>query len=177
MKIELTNNDHFREGTYFSKRFDCGMTVSSDLDNSVSDEYIERCVDAAELFSDEMINTINEAAKRYALAFIEEIKEETGEDFSFEDEDLPEITEDTPASEMPEYFHFNELSADKPEHENQLYFRLSGGCDWESEHGLEAAFCDGKLINLGSFEQATPHRVDYFISGKGREWNYAIKGE
>ena len=177
MKIELTNGKYFREGKYYSERFACEMTASSDLDNPVSDEYIERCADAAECFSDEMMNTINEAAKRYALTLIEEIREETGEDFSFEDEDLPEITEDTPASEMPEYFRFNELSADKPEHENQLYFRLSGGCDWEIEHGLEAAFCDGKLIYLGSFEQATPHRVDYFTSGKGREWNYAIEGE
>ena len=37
MKIELTPDEYFREGKYFSKRFDRERTVSVDLDNEVSD--------------------------------------------------------------------------------------------------------------------------------------------
>lgn len=177
MKIELTEGKYFREGKYFSKRFDCEMTVAVDLEAAVSDEYISRCADAAENFSEETIAELCEAAKRYALAFIREYREDMGDDFSFEEEELPEITEDTPASEMMQYFRLGELIIDEPEQEGQLYFRFSGGCDWEIEHGFEAAFQDGKLVYVGSFDDVKPYRLDYYVNDKGREWNYAIKGE
>lgn len=175
MKLEFTEQDGYLVGKYDSRRFGCELEVESYIEDNVSEEYMQRCVDAAESFSDEMINEINEAAKRYALAFIEEIKEEIGEDFSFEDEDLPEITEDTPASEVAQYFGLSSLYPDAPENGTELYFRLSGHCDWEIEHGFEAAFSDGKLVYLGAYEEATPSRLDYFINEEGREFNYAIK--
>ena len=59
-----------------------------------------------------------------------------------------------------------------PKGDCQQYFRLSGGCDWEGEHGLEAGFQDGRLVYLGSFEDVTPSRLNYYVSGKGKEWNY-----
>lgn len=130
-------------------------------------------MDAVEGFSDEMMHTINEAAKRYCLALIEMLKKE-GEDFSYKEFGMPYVTDEMPADEMPRYFEISEISADEPETEDQLYFRLTGGCDWEIEHGFEAAFCDGKLIYLGSYEQATPRQVGYYITGKGRAFNYAI---
>ena len=174
MKIELTPGEYFREGKYYSNRFGKELTVSVELNQNVSDDAVSQCVEMLENFSDAQMNILNEAAKRYALAFIEEIKEEVGDDFSFEDEDLPEITEDTPADEMPEYFEISEVLINEPEQEGQIYFRLCGGCDWEIEHGFEAAFQDGRLVYLGAFEEATPGRVDYYINGKGREWNYAL---
>ncbi|MBP0975377.1 MAG: hypothetical protein J6Z40_06110 [Oscillospiraceae bacterium] len=177
MKIELTEGCYFREGKYFSKHFDKELAVYADLDESMTEEYVGRCADAVEHFSDEMTDTINEAAKRYALDTIAGYMEDEGEDFSFEEYDLPEITEDTPAGDMPEYFRFKELIVNKPKQEGQLYFRLCGGCDWENEHGFEAAFQDGTLVYLGAFCEAVPGRLDYFVSGKGREFNYAIKGE
>lgn len=157
--------------------FDREMEVHANLDESVTDDYVGRCADTVENFSDDMMNEICEAAKRYALACIGDYMEDMGENFSFEDENLPEITADTPAGEMPEYFRFKELIVNKPKQEDQIYFRLCGGCDWENEHGFEAAFQDGKLVYLGAFCEAVPGRLDYFVSGKGREFNYAIKGE
>lgn len=174
MKIELTDGDYFREGKYFSQRFGRELEVDVDLDDDVSDEYVEHCVDSVESFSDEMMNQINEAAKRYALAFIALCKEVTGDDFSFADENLPVITEDTPASDVAQYFQIGALYVDEPENGTELYFRLSGNCDWEIEHGFEAAFRDGVLVYLGSFEDVSPSRLDYYVTNKGREWNYAL---
>ena len=174
MKIELTPGKYFREGKYYSKRFDQEMEVAVALDAKVSDEYISRCVDTVESFSGKTITELCEAAKRYTLEFIELLKEDAGEDFSFEDEDLPVITEDTPAGEMMQYVQIGELLIDEPEQEGQLYFRFSGGCDWEIEHGFEAAFQDGRLVYAGAYEQVTPSRLGYYINKQGREWNYAI---
>ena len=177
MKLELTTDGFWRKGSYFSKRFDGTLEVLARADAGLSDAYIEQCADAAENLSDDMMNEICGAAKRYALAFIGEYMEDLDEDFSFEDEGLPEITEDTPAGEMIDYFTIGEVIADQPKGDCQQYFRLSGSCDWETEHGFEAAFQNGKLVYLGSFDDVTPSRLDYFINGKGREFNYALEGE
>lgn len=175
MKIELLPGDYFREGKYFSKRFERELEVSVALDDNVSDEYVERCVDTVESFSDEMMDTICEAAKRYCLAFIALCKEDVSdEEFDYDEFELPHVTENTSAREMLQYFGISTLSCDEPENENDLYFRLSGGCDWEIEHGFEAAFCNGRLVYLGSFEDVSPSRLDYYVTNKGREWNYAL---
>ena len=73
-----------------------------------------------------------------------------------------------------QYVRIGELLIDEPEQEGKLYFRFSGGCDWEIEHGFEAAFQDGRLVYVGAYEQVTPSRLGYYINKQGREWNYAI---
>ena len=173
MKIELKENVSYLEGKYFSQRLGCEITVSADLEDALSEDYILRCVDALEQFDDSMMNELNEAAKRYALGFIE-LCRDGAEDFSFEEFDLPEITEETPADDMPQYYGISEMYADAPGDDTELYFRLSGWCDWEPEHGFEAAFRDGKLVYLGAYEDASPSRLDYYISEEGREFNYAF---
>lgn len=172
MKIELTPGDYFREGKYFSRRFERELDVSVDLNATVSDEYIERCVDAVENFSDDTVTELCEAAKRYCLAFFELCKEDGDEAFA---DGLPPVTADTPAREMMQYFDLGELSIDEPKDEGQLYFRFSGSCDWEIEHGFEAVFQNGRLVYAGSFEDVSPSRLGYFIEKQGREFNYAIK--
>jgi hypothetical protein len=174
VKIELKPDGDYLVGKYNSKRFGCELDVEALIGDGISEEYMQRCVDAAENFSDDMMNEINEAAKRYALAFIELCKEAVGDDFSFEDEDLPVITEDTPASEAAQYYRISALYPDAPKDGAELYFRFSGGCDWEIEHGFEAVFRDGKLVYLGSYDDVTPSRLDYYISREGREFNYAL---
>ena len=142
--------------------------------DGISEEYVQRCVDTVENMTDAQINELNEAAKRYALAFIELCRESMGDDFTFEEAELPVITEDTPAEDVAQYFQIGSIYPEMPEDGAELYFRFSGSCDWEPEHGFEAAYRDGKLVYVGAYEDVTPSRLNYYVNKDGREFNYAL---
>ena len=175
MKIELIRNDGWLEGKYFSERFQCELDVSAEINENISEEYVQRCVDAVEGFSDAMLDEICEAAKRYCLAFIRVEKDAQGDEYQVS-EPYQSVTKDTPARELLHLVSFHSLVIDEIENEDLLYFRLSGGCDWEIEYGIEADFLDNQLFYLGSFEHVEADD-DYYSSGKGMQWNYALTDE
>ena len=177
MKIELVPEKYFREGTYFSSRFGNEIEVSVESDETVSDAYIEHCIRTVEGFSDEMLDCICAAAKRYCLAFIALCKEAMGDDFSFEHAELPFVTEETPVREMCGLMQISGMIISEPEDENRMDFTLTGSCEWEIEHGIEITFVDGKPVYLGTNDGVRPSDTDYYVTGEGRAWNYAIEGE
>lgn len=152
-----------------------GYDIELEAEN-VSEDYVRRCADVIENMSDELYRAVCEAAKRYCLWFIAEEKDAMGDTFE-KTEQYHKIKADTPAEELLPLFTFGTLYIGETEDENELFFTLGGGCEWEIEHGIEAAFKDGTLAYLGSYEGVTADGLDYYIDEEGWEWNHALTFE
>lgn len=166
-----------KDGAGFKGKFFCGRlgyTIEIEAEG-VSEEYVRRCAETAENMSDALYHEICEAAKRYCLAFLRTEKDAQGEDFAVT-EPYHRVTKDTPAEAVMQMCQFDTLYIDEIEDERQLYFTLGGNCDWEIEHGLEADILGGALFYLGGFEQVRADS-DYYRTGIGRQWNYALTEE
>ena len=142
----------------------------------VSEDYVRRCAAVIENMSDELCTAICEAAKRYCLWFVDAEKDAMGDTYA-ETEPYHRIHADTPAEKLLPLFSFGTLYIRETEDEHELFFTLGGGCDWEIEHGIEAAFKDGKLAYLGSYEGVTADGLHYYTEAEGKEWNHALTFE
>jgi len=167
--MEWTQTEYGRESKCFCKLADAEIDIELS-DGETPAEYGEKCADALRNMPDALIQDILEAAKRYCLYFIELCKESAGE--NYDPAEFPPVTADTPAEEMRQYFEIDGVYVEDPEDSSQIGYRLSGGCDWEIEHGFEADILDGKLVYLGMFEMNSPWN-DFEPDD---EWNFAIVG-
>lgn len=158
---------------FYCRQLDCEIEVEAD--DGVSTEYIRRCSDMIENMSDTLRDEICEAAKRFCLAFLANEKDAVGDGFQ-PTEPYHRITKDTPARELLALVQLDRMMIGEPADERQLYFRLSGSCDWEIEHGIEADVLDGQLFYLGDYEGVDADS-DYYRTGTGRQWNYALTDE
>lgn len=125
----------------FNKEID--VAIGDDVDVA----YAEKCAEALNGLSEETVNAIWEAAKKYCLYFIELCGGEWDEwnEMSFR------VTKKTPAEKIKSEIFPICLIVDEPEDE-RIGFDIECNCSWEAEHGLEITILDGKLVYLGAFE-------------------------
>ena len=121
---------------------------------NVSGEYINKCVRHLKNLPEDTLSTICEAAKRYCLFFIELCMDAAGE--RFDPADFPPVDKDTPAGEMYKYFNISTVEFEVPENADIPALNLSGGCEWEPEHGIQICILGDKLVYLGGFEGNSP---------------------
>lgn len=170
--MTLTKDGEYWVGKFFCEKLGYEIEVEAE---GVSEDYVQRCAAQVENMSDALHDAIREAAKRYCLAFLRTEKDTLGNDFEITEE-YHKVTRDTPAEDVMKMVTFNGLVIDEIEDENQLYFRLNGGCDWEIEHGIEADVLDGELFYLGGYEHVDADS-EYYRAGLGAQWNYALTFE
>lgn len=142
---DLHDTEYGPEGKMRWELFDKEITVSLDEDVDVS--YAEKCAEALNNLSEETVNALWEAAKRYCLFFMELCGDEW-DDFN---EMTMKVTEETPAEEIKSQIYPGYLIVDAPEGDG-IGFHLECNCSWEVEHGLEITVLDNKLLYLGAFE-------------------------
>ena len=141
----------YREGKVYCKIWDTDIDVAL-YDEDVTIEYAEKCAEAMNAMSDELIDAICRAAKKYCIEFLDAIggASENGIDLT-----VP-VDENTPPHEMLKCFEVGTLIVDVPEDPARIGFQLSGNCDWEEEHGIEIDILDGKLVYLGEYVGESP---------------------
>lgn len=149
MITDIEEGEYGLEGFTYWELFDEKIDVTIEEDVDVA--YAEKCAEALNNLSEETVNAIWEAAKKYCLHFIEICGDEWDEwnEMSFK------VTEDTPAEKIKSEIFPSVLIVDKPEDE-RVGFHIECNCSWESEHGLEITILDGKPVYLGAFEGRSP---------------------
>lgn len=151
------------EGKVYCKLWDKEIDV--DLYEDVPLEYAEKCAEAMNSMSDDLIDAICRAAKKYCLDFLDAIG---GAEENEIDLTIP-VDEDTPPLDMLKCFEVGSLIVDAPEDSSRIGYQLSGNCDWEEEHGIEIVVLDGKLVYLGEFADESP-----WTDHSEESWNSAV---
>ncbi|MDE6591883.1 MAG: hypothetical protein K2K57_02315 [Oscillospiraceae bacterium] len=139
----LHEDERCIEGTVRSDIFDREMSVM--ICDGAPVEYAEKCARAMNSLSDETLDIICRAAKKYCLwmASFGSLDDE------WYDMKVP-IYEDTPAREILKNVCLD-LVVEKPE-DNSIGYCLSGSCGWEPEHGIEIEIKDNKVLYVGAYE-------------------------
>ena len=135
-------------------------------DENVSGEYIDKCIRHLIHLPEDTLSAVCEAAKRYCLFFIDLCREAAGE--RFDPADLPPVDKDTPVSEMYRYFNISTVEFEVPENGEIPALNLSGGCEWEPEHGIQICILGDKVVYLGAFEGCSPWKK----FSDDDEWNF-----
>ena len=159
--MELKKTNFGREGTVFFKLYNKDIDIS--LDDGVTDEYAEKCVEAMNNMPGETIDVICRAAKAYCLKYKELL---TDDDFN-EFMTIP-FTSETPAKEILKCFGITGLAVEIPKDDTKIGYQLGGWCDWDIEHGIEIDILDDKVVFLSSFDGCSPWR-EYNDTD---EWNF-----
>ena len=172
MKLEKTEDGW--KGTLSCAKLGYDIELEAE---AVSEDYVRRCAAVIENMSDELYTALCEASKRYCLEFLATEKDAQGDDFEITEE-YQKVTADTPVKDIMEMVSFDTLYVNETEDESEVYFTLGGSCDWEPEHGIEAAIQGGTLKYLGGFESvSSPYYLSYYTEEEGRQWNYALTFE
>ena len=152
------------EGKVYCKLWDTDIDVVL-FDKEVTVEYTEKCIEAMNSMSDELVDAICHAAKKFCIEFMNEISDEWRAEI---EQKMPvHVNEDTPPLEMLKCFYCA-LIVEAPEVPSRIGYQLSGNCDWEEEHGIEIDILDGKLVYLGEFAGQSP-----WDDHSDEAWNYA----
>ena len=159
----LGKNSTYIGGKVFCKLWNTEIDV--DIYDNVSIEYAEKCAEAMNSMSDELIDAICRAAKQYCIEFLDDIG---GAELNEIELTIP-VDENTPPQEMLKCFEVGSLSVEVPEDPSRIGYQLSGNCDWEEEHGIEIDILDGKLVYLGGFVGESP-----WIDHSEDSWNCAV---
>ena len=160
----LGKNMTYREGRVYCKLWDKEIDVGL-YDEDVTLEYAEKCAEAMNSMSDELIDAICRAAKIFCIRFMDEISDEWREEI---ERKMPvRVNEDTPPLEMLKCFDCA-LIVDAPEDPSRIGYQLSGNCGWEEEHGIEIDILDGKLVYLSEYAGQSP-----WEDHSDEEWNCA----
>lgn len=161
MITDIEEGEYGLEGFTRWKLFDKEIDVT--IEENVDIAYAEKCAEALNSLSEETVNAIWEAAKRYCLFFMDLCGEEWDDwnEMSFK------VTEDTPAEKIKSEIFPGCLIIDEPEDE-RVGFHIECNCSWEPEHGLEITILDGKLVYLGAFES----RYAWSKFNPNEEWNF-----
>ena len=160
----LGKDSVYREGKVYCKLWDTEIDVAL-YDEEVTIEYAEKCAEAMNSMSDELVDAICRAAKQYCLGFLDEIG---GASLNDIDLTVP-VDENTPPLDMLKCFYCA-LIVDAPEDPSRIGYQLSGNCDWEEEHGIEIDILDGRLVYLSEYSGQSP-----WDDHSDEEWNYASR--
>ena len=158
----LGNVSTYIEGRVYCKLWDTEIDV--DLYDDVPIEYAEKCAEAMNSMSADLIDAICRAAKKYCIGFLDAIGGASLNEIHLT---VP-VDEDTPPPEMLKCFEAGVLIVDVPKDPSRIGYQLSGNCDWEEEHGIEIDILDGKLIYLGEYAGESP-----WIDHSEESWNCA----
>ncbi len=150
LQAKLLVKETYIEGKAYCKLSDTVIDV--DLYDDVTIEYAEKCVEAMNSMTDELIDAICRAAKRYCIDFLDEIG---GAELNEIEMTIP-VDENTPPRELLKCFEVGSLIVDTPEDPSRIGYQLSGNCDWEEEHGIEIVILDNKLVYLGEYTDVSP---------------------
>ena len=161
----LSKDLSYREGRVYCRLWDKDIPVML-FDEDVTVEYAERCAEAMNDMSPELIDAICRAARMYCIEFCDEISDEWRQEL---DLTVP-VDENTPLPEMLKCFSPTGLEVSAPADPSRIGYQLECSCDWEEEHGMEIDVLDGKLVYLGSFNAEGP-----WEDHSKEEWNYAVK--
>ncbi|HAJ96223.1 MAG TPA: hypothetical protein DCO72_00575 [Ruminococcus sp.] len=129
-------------------------------DEEVTEDYIEKCANALNHLSQELMDTICKGAKAYCLKFMEIV------DDDFEEMSIP-VDESTSFREMLKCFSVMELIVPEPEDETKIGYQLFCCCDWEIEHGMEIDILENKVVYLSAFNGFSP-----WMEYDEGEWNF-----
>ncbi|MBQ6293938.1 MAG: hypothetical protein IJK77_08730 [Lachnospiraceae bacterium] len=144
-----------KNGTYIAGKAYCRLwdkEIDVDLYDDASIEYAEKCVEAMNSMSDDLIDANCRAAKKYCIEFLDDIGGASENDIDL----TVLIDENTPPRELLKCFEIGSLSVETPKDPSRIGYQLSGNCDWEEEHGIEIDILDGKLVYLGEFAGESP---------------------
>ena len=163
----LTKDSTFREGRAYCPQWNEEIAVML-FEEDATLEYAEKCVEAFNSMSPELVDAICRAAKMYCLEFMDEISDEWRQELNLA---VP-VNENTDPAEMLKCFAPTSMSVDVPEDPEKIGYSVECNCDWEEEHGMEIDVLDGKLVYLGSFNDEGP-----WEDHSDEEWNYAARIE
>jgi len=156
----LHKTDIGREGTVWCEPFQKEIEIFLP-DDEVTIKYAEKCIDAMNHMSSEMLRVICKAAKAYCLKFMYEI------DDTLDDEMTVPIREDTPEKEILKCFSPTCLIIETPDDISRIGYQLECDCDWEIEHGMEIDILDDKVVYLSAFDGYSP-----WSEYDNGEWNF-----
>lgn len=135
-------------GTVYFNLFDREVSVS--IYNDTPIEYAEKCALAMNSLSEETIDIICRAAKKYCL-WMAALLAETGGSLDEEWFDMrTPVDENTPAREILKSIWLH-LVIKKPK-DNSIGYCLCGACGWEPEHGISVVIKDNKVLYVGANE-------------------------
>ena len=136
------------EGTVWSEFL--GKEIDVRIDDETLIEYAEKCAQAMNNLSDETIDTLCEAAKKYCL-WMAGLLAETGGSLDDEWFDMrTKVDENSPAREILKSVWLN-LLVEKPK-DSSIGYCLGGACGWELEHGIEIVIKDNKVLYVDAEE-------------------------
>ncbi len=146
----LGKADTYIEGRVYCKLSDTEIDV--DLYGDVPIEYAEKCAEAMNSMSEDLVDAICRAAKQYCLEYLDAVG---GAELNEINLTIP-VNENTPPLEMLKCFDISALIIDVPKDPSRTGYQLSGNCDWEEEHGIEIVILDDRLVYLGEFTDESP---------------------
>lgn len=132
---DLSKEEYGMSGTVHSKLFDKNLEVW--IEEDVSIEYVNLCAKSLNCMGDNLIEDICKAAISYSEKFCEMIGQEP-----------PKIEK---MRDILQYVEFGSMHIDEPEDVGVPVVHLTGGCEWEQEHGIEVIVRNGELIYLGAY--------------------------
>ena len=144
-----------KAGSYIEGKAYCRLMdkdIDVDVYDDVSLDYVEKCAEAMNSMSEDLVDAICRAAKKYCLDFLEDIGGAELNDITLT---VP-VDENTPPREMLKCFDVGSLIVDVPKDGSRVGYQLSGNCDWEEEHGIEIVILDDRLVYLGEFSGVSP---------------------
>lgn len=155
--------ESYIEGRVYCKLSDTEIDV--DLYGDVPIEYAEKCAEAMNSMSEELVDAICCAAKKYCLEYLDAVG---GAELNEINLAIP-VNENTPPLEMLKCFDIGTLIIDVPKDPSRTGYQLSGNCDWEEEHGIEIVILDDRLVYLGEFTDESP-----WTDHSEESWNAAV---
>ena len=155
--------ESYIEGRVYCKLSDTEIDV--DLYGDVPIEYAEKCAEAMNSMSEELVDAICCAAKKYCLEYLDAVG---GAELNEINLTIP-VNENTPPLEMLKCFDIGTLIIDVPKDPSRTGYQLSGNCDWEEEHGIEIVILDDRLVYLGEFTDESP-----WTDHSEESWNAAV---
>ena len=156
-------------GFYIEGKAYCALwdkDIAVDIYDDVPLEYVDKCVEAMNSMSKELIETICRAAKVYCLDFLDAIGGAELNDINM----TIAVDENTPPLDMLKCFEVSSIVVPTPKDITSIGYQLSGNCEWEEEHGIEIVILDDKLVYLGEFTDESP-----WVDHSEESWNCATQ--
>lgn len=112
----------YREGKVYCKLWDTEIDVAL-YDEDVTVEYAEKCAEAMNSMSDELIDAICRAAKKFCIDFKDDIDDEWREEI--EQKMSVQVNEDTPPQTVRKRAFFNALAVLMNSFSNEIARRFA----------------------------------------------------
>ncbi len=156
MILDIKKTDWGVDAKTASEKWEKDFTLTCDTEEQLP--YAEKCLASLDAMPADMERRLAKYLFRYYKDY---------EQYYEEDEIAAMgITEDN----VLDHIRIDSLIVDDDCRQDRIEYHISGGCEWEEEHGLEIAISDGKILYVGPFEDYSPNseRLQYALD----EWGY-----